>query len=226
MEFLNIVEEFVSEIGGKDAVKILNLLKEQNNISEFTLAEDIKMSINQVRNLLYKLNAHNLVYSNRKKDREKGWYIYYWTFNFNHARDLLKHRKEQEVINLKEELRKQSEHKYFVCPNDGIRVELEDALEENYKCTECGSILKQEDSTKKINEIENKLHRLNTELEELNKPIKIAPREAVEEEEKKKRRKIKKVKKKKVKRKLAKKRKKGKKLKKHKRKLLKKKRRR
>jgi len=30
MEFLNIVEEFVQEIAGKDAIKLLNLLKEKN----------------------------------------------------------------------------------------------------------------------------------------------------------------------------------------------------
>src|SRR3989344_2462220 len=89
MEFLSIVEEFVSEVAGKESIKILNILKEQNNVSEFDMAEKLKMSINQVRNLLYKLNAHNLVFSTRKKDKDKGLYMYYWTFNFKHARDIL-----------------------------------------------------------------------------------------------------------------------------------------
>lgn len=182
MEFLTIIEEFVNDVGWKDAVRLLNLLKEQNNVSEFKLAEDLKMSINQIRNLLYKLNSYNLVYSNRKKDREKGWYIYYWTFNFTHARDLLISRKEQEVRELKEELKKESEHRFFVCPNDGIRMELEEALESNYKCHECGSILKQEDSTKRINELGTRINKLNHDLEELRKPVTIIPKEIVEEE--------------------------------------------
>ena len=97
MNFLQILENFVNEVAGKDAVKLVSLMKEQENISEFTLAEDLKLSINQVRNLLYKLNEHNLVYSSRKKDREKGWYIYYWTFNFKHARDILIARKKSRI---------------------------------------------------------------------------------------------------------------------------------
>jgi len=82
MDFLSILENFVESIAGKDAVKLLGLLKERENISEFKLAEDLKININQVRNLLYKLNAYNFVYSTRRKDKDKGLYIYYWTFNF------------------------------------------------------------------------------------------------------------------------------------------------
>ena len=194
MEFLKIVEEFVFEIGGKEAIKILSLLKDRDNLSEFDIADEIKLSINQVRNLLYKLGSHNLVYSNRKKDREKGWYIYYWTFNFKHARDLLVTRKQHEIRNLKEELEKERQHKFFVCPNDGIRLELEEALENSYKCSECGSILRQEDSTKKINEIELRMHKLNHDLEELSKPVMITPKPSLEEEKVKKKIKHKKIK--------------------------------
>ncbi len=187
MDFLFIVDEFVTEIAGKDAVKLFNLLKKYQNISEFTLAEELKMSINQVRNLLYKLNAYNLVFSNRKKDREKGWYIYYWTFNFKHARDLLRNRKEQEIEKLKIELEKQRDHKYYVCPTDGIRYELEDALESNYKCNECGTILRQEDASKKINEIESRINKLTQDLEELNKQMLVMPQpESLEEDKIKK----------------------------------------
>lgn len=201
MEFSSIIEEFVSEAAGKDAVKILNILKEQNNVSEFDMAEKLKMSINQVRNLLYKLNSHNLVYSNRKKDRDKGWYIYYWTFNFRHAKDLLINIKQKEIDHLKDELKKESEHRFFVCPVEGIRVEFEEALENDYKCSECGSVLKQEDSTKRINEIEMRMNKLNSEVQELNKPLIITPKEAEEEKPKRAKKafkkKLKKIKKKK-----------------------------
>ncbi len=199
MDFLAILEEFVFEVGSKDAVKLLLLLKSRENVSEFDLAEELKLSINQVRNLLYKLNLHNLVYSNRKKDREKGWYIYYWTFNFRHARDLLIARKQEQLQNLKDELEKEKQHRFFVCANDGLRFDLEEALDHNYKCTECGSILKKEDSITKINEIETKIHKLNHDLEELSKPILALPHPIPEEEvkvkRKKKRVKVKKVKK-------------------------------
>jgi len=199
MEFISIVGEFVNDIAGKEAVKILNLLKNKENVSEFDLAEDLKLNINQVRNLLYKLNSYNLIYSSRKKDREKGWYIYYWTFNFKHARDLLKSNKEKEIEKLKLELVKERQHRFFTCPNNCIRLELEEALESSYKCNECGSILRQEDSIKRVNEIELRINKLNNELEELSKPL-ITPK--IEEKKQKVKRKRAKKKKVKAKRKI------------------------
>ena len=190
----NIIEEFVSEIAGKEGVKLLNLLKNNINISEFDLAEELKLNINQVRNLLYKLNAYNLVYSIRKKDREKGWYIYYWTFNFRHAYDLLKTKKQQEIEKLKDDLVKEAQHKFFVCPNNCIRLELEEALEQDYKCNECECILKPDDSTKKVNEMQAKIHKLNNDLQELSKPL-ILPKPEIEEKVKKRVKKLKKIKK-------------------------------
>ncbi|MEK6835819.1 MAG: hypothetical protein AABX55_02240, partial [Nanoarchaeota archaeon] len=150
----------------------------------------------------YKLNSYNLVYSSRKKDREKGWYIYYWTFNFRHARDVLIARKKDRLNYLQEELDKESKKGFYVCPNDDVRMELEEALEYNFKCPECGALLRQEDSSKKISEIQHEITKLTHELEELSKPLTIMPAIEKEIEKKKKpRKRVKKVKKKKVKRK-------------------------
>ena len=51
------------------------------NISEFKIAEELKIDVHLVRNILYRLNNFNLATYIRKKDREKGWYISYWTLN-------------------------------------------------------------------------------------------------------------------------------------------------
>jgi len=191
MDFLYILENFVESVAGKEGVKLLHLLKERENISEFILAEDLKININQVRNLLYKLNSFNLVYSNRKKDKEKGLYIYYWTFNFKHARDLLIMRKKRELGHLQEELSKENDQRYYICKNDGTRFEFEEAMEISFKCPECGSLLHQEDSTKKIGEINHKITVLHQELEELDKPVTITPKPEEEEVKARKKRKIK-----------------------------------
>jgi len=199
MDFSSILEKFIDEIAGKDGVKLLNLMKEYENISEFNLAEDLKISINQARNLLYKFNSFNLTFSTRKKDRDKGLYIYYWTFNFKHARDLLISRKNHELILLHDELKKENEQRFYACKNNCTRLELEEAMEQDFKCNECGTLLQQEDSTKKIGEISHRISILNQELEELKKPVAIVlkPEEEVKIKKKGKVRIVKKIKKKK-----------------------------
>lgn len=196
MDFLSILENFIESFAGKEGIRLLNLMKERENISEFKFSEDLKISINQVRNLLYKLNSFNLVYSTRKKDKDKGLYIYYWTFNFKHARDVLTKIKNQDLNKFQEELKKENEQRFYVCKNGCTRVELEEAMELGFKCQECGSLLQQEDSTKKIGEFNNKISILTQELEELKKPVNIILKPGEDEEIKiKKKIKSKKIKK-------------------------------
>nr|MBC8444041.1 hypothetical protein [Candidatus Woesearchaeota archaeon] len=76
-----IIEYVVGEVAGENALSIVNYLKNKKNISEFKIAEVLEKDIKEVRVLLYKLVNFNLVSSIRKKDKKKGWYIYYWTLN-------------------------------------------------------------------------------------------------------------------------------------------------
>lgn len=169
----------VNEIAGEESVSLLNILEERENVSEFELAEILKLNVNKVRNLLYKLYSYNLVYSSRKKDSQKGWYIYYWTFNFKHAKDLLVLLKERRRKELKEELERETKTTFYVCENGCKRVPLEEAMSYNFKCQECEARLIQEDSSNKIQEIHAELHRLNEELEELKKPVIIMPKKEI-----------------------------------------------
>ena len=82
-------EEIVKEKCGPSGIKLLDLLIGKEDVSEFDLAEKMDININELRIMIYKLTEDNLITSIRKKDKEKGWYVYYWTFNFRHARDLL-----------------------------------------------------------------------------------------------------------------------------------------
>ena len=87
------VDEVISEVAGDDVLLLVKALKNKKNVSEFVLAENIKQEINATRNMLYRLYDSNLVTFIRKKDKKKGWYIYYWTFNpkmVRHISDSLK----------------------------------------------------------------------------------------------------------------------------------------
>ncbi|MBI4146459.1 hypothetical protein HY489_03930 [Candidatus Woesearchaeota archaeon] len=84
------IDEVVSELTGQDVLQLVKHLRNKSNVSEFKLAGTMKKEINLVRNMLYRLYDHNLVSFIRKKDKKKGWYIYYWTFNQKRIKDLVK----------------------------------------------------------------------------------------------------------------------------------------
>ncbi len=159
-----IIEEVVIEVAGEEVLQLVRHMKNKKNISEFSIAENIKLEINPTRNLLYKLYNANLVTYNRKKDKLKGWYIYYWTFNPDRVRFLYTDLKKKKLEKLQERLTREQEGYYFNCENNCIRLEFEKAVEFEYKCPECGTLLNEESNTKKIEGIQKEIETLKKAL--------------------------------------------------------------
>jgi transcription initiation factor TFIIE subunit alpha len=149
-----IVDNVVSDIVGNDGTRLLKALKNKKNVSEFKLAESLKKEINTTRNMLYKLYDANLVSFTRKKDKEKGWYIYYWTFNGDKVHNLMNNIKKDKMEILNEQLKKEKGTQFYTCPSSCVRFDFENSTEHNYKCPECGSILEMEDNSSKVKQIE------------------------------------------------------------------------
>ena len=197
------VDSAIKDIIGDAALELINKLKGKKDVSEFKLADSMKMSINEVRNIIYKLDSHNLVSSIRKKDKKKGWYIYYWTFNPDKAIELVISVKQRKLNSLKEELKRESTIVYFICPNDDSKMDIETAMEHQYMCQECGQLMQQMDPVKRIKQIKKQIEVLESDLKILREKEKENRAEREKEiiriekrEEKKKEREKKKAKKK------------------------------
>ena len=77
-----ILKDVVSSIAGEKAKSLVDLLSGKKNVNEFLIAKKLKLTINQTRNILYKLADEGIVSFIRKKDSRKGgWYTYFWTIN-------------------------------------------------------------------------------------------------------------------------------------------------
>lgn len=153
-----LVETVVMEVAGDDVVPLVRELKDKKNVSEFKLAESIDQEINATRNMLYRLYDNNLVSFTRKKDKKKGWYIYYWTFNKNMIRHLVVQIKRNRANKLQDRLDRESSGQFFLCPQNCIRLDFEKAMNFEFRCPECGSLIEQQDNseikTKIVEEIE------------------------------------------------------------------------
>ncbi|MEM4247588.1 MAG: transcription factor [Candidatus Woesearchaeota archaeon] len=156
--------EVIREVAGEDVLPLVKALRKKKNVSEFKLADAIKKEINLTRNMLYRLYDHHLVTFIRKKDKKKGWYIYYWTFNPKRVKELAWNLKKNKIEKLKERLAREQSTKFFACANKCIRLDFDQATEFEYKCPECGEMLQQEDNTKLIADLQNEINKLEKEL--------------------------------------------------------------
>ena len=150
------VDEAIAESAGEEVLPLIKILKKKKNTSEFILAEKMKKEVNVTRNLLYRLYDVNLVSFERIKDKKKGWYIYYWSFNENKIRDLVTSIKKKKLDRLKDRLERELNNKFYSCGEKCLRLDFEQAFDFEFKCPECGELLEEEDNTKKIEEIKKK----------------------------------------------------------------------
>jgi transcription initiation factor TFIIE subunit alpha len=155
--------ETVKEVVGEDTLKVVEFLKDKKNISDFKIAEKTNSDIHEIRNILYRLFNHNLVTYYRKKDRQKGWYISYWTFNKKRIKDLVKQLNLAKLTRYKERLLEEEKNRgnFFLCPNACIRVGFEKATDFEFRCPECGRILNQQDNEKTISFLKQRIKELD-----------------------------------------------------------------
>jgi transcription initiation factor TFIIE subunit alpha len=161
---IDLLSEVISEVAGEDVLPLVRALKNKKNVSEFNLADTIRQEINTTRNMLYRLYDRNLVSFIRKKDKKKGWYIYYWTFSPARIKEIAHSLKKQKIARLTERLAREQVTKYFICANKCVRLDFDQATEFEYKCPECGEILHQEDNSKIISDLQKEIVFLEKEL--------------------------------------------------------------
>ncbi len=150
----------VSELVGTEVLEVLNLVREQGEVSELELAEQIDDSINNTRTKLYKLHGHDILRYERKKDPEKGWYVGHWNFNRDRIEVLITKKREQKLEKLKQRLDRESQESFYLCPNLCVRLDFHDATDMQFRCPECGNLLNVQDNQRTINYIEQEIEKL------------------------------------------------------------------
>lgn len=171
----NKIDEIILEIAGPDGLRLVRELKNKENVSEFSLATKLKKDIKLIRNLLYKLYNYNLISSIRKKDKQKGWYIYYWTLIPENIKFLYIKNKKIIINKLKEQLEKEQTEQFYTCSKKCIRLNFDQAIDFEFRCPECGELISQHQDPKIISNLEKEIDKLEKELKSEEK-TKITPK--------------------------------------------------
>jgi len=183
------LKQIVEHVAGEQATKLVDLLANKKDINEFIIAKKLDLTINQTRNLLYRLSHLGILSSIRKKDKKKGWYIYFWTLNILRSLEILEQKVKKEIHDLEKGLASKKSKRFYKCPSCGRELTEETALLTNFECQECGEIYVLADNRPIIEEIEKKITKLKKELEFIKKEREIEG----DKQDKKLQRKIKKI---------------------------------
>ena len=161
------IEEILLVVLGEEGLPVLQQLYGKENVSEFELAKKADLDIKVVRKMLYLLYNHNVVGFIRKKDKEKGWYIYYWTILPESVKFIYYKRKKNLLAKLTLKLEEENKELFFVCPKNCVRLNFDDSTDLEFHCPECGDLLDQDDNTPRIEFLTKKIALITKELDKL-----------------------------------------------------------
>ena len=170
---ITLLKNLVEEMAGIDAAKIVDILFDKRDINEFLIAKKMTLTINQVRNILYKLSAEGLVSFTRKKDKRKGWYIYFWTLDTEKCLIKLESELIKKIEELKHLLGNREKDRYYFCKGCNIEVTEEKALENDFTCEECAEVYTLVDNTNHIRDVRGKITKKENELKEIKSELEI-----------------------------------------------------
>lgn len=162
---VNLLKSIVEDIAGKPAREIVDLLFGKKDLNEFLITKKMKLTINQTRNILYKLSDSGLVSFTRKKDKRKGWYIYFWTLDTGKSLELLDKKILAEIENLENQLKNRKTRRFYFCETCNVEVGEETALLNNFICHECGQVYRLMENDKIVIDLGDKIAKLRKDLD-------------------------------------------------------------
>ena len=168
-----LLTEIVISIAGKQAEEIVNLLDGEKYVNEFIIAKKLNLTINQTRNILYKISDEGLVSFIRKKDKRKGWYTYFWKIEVLKSLEFLKENLTKKMDQISHQIKSRQTKEFYACETCNIEFSEESALIHDFTCNECGNIVSRKDNAQAIKEYTKELDKLKKELELVEEEIKI-----------------------------------------------------
>lgn len=214
----DLVKEFIESSFSKEAYAVLLCLKKEGKTDEM-ISKKLGLKVNEIRAFLNQLHYAGIIYYTKEKAKDSNWYTYTWFIKKERIAELLDERYEEELEKLKKQLDFESTYTFFKCSKGCSKLPFELAFEYDFKCPECGSVMKsfnnekekkrlrdkirliekfleKEKEVKRVNQEKLKKERIEKQKFEEEKKIKKSKKE---KEKKKKKVNVKKVKKKKVK---------------------------
>jgi len=176
---IKLIKEIIDSIAGQNASDIVNILYGRENVNEFDIAKKLNITINQARNILYKLAEEGLVIFTRKKDKKNGgWYTYFWTLDTAKSLFVLRNKITKEIDSLEYQLKSRRAKRFYHCLNCDIEMAEENALLHDFICHECGEVFQLKDNKREIVYLEEQIQQLNGNLSLIGKEIEIIEEKA------------------------------------------------
>jgi len=153
--------------GGEDALKIVEILKEVDEITDIEIASKTGVELNSVRRILYKLYDHSIVGLRRVRDEDTGWFVFHWRLQPDQIEGFILNQKRRILEKLESRLEYEKSHDFFYCNTPGCKkVPFEGAVDLVFQCPTCNKSLMHFNNDDVVEALTNKIEQIRKELNE------------------------------------------------------------
>ncbi len=154
-------------LGQEEAIHIMEILKDSNEITDDEIANKTGIRLNSVRKILYRLYDHSLVSLRRSRDQNTGWFIFHWKLQPDQLEGFIMNQKRHVLQKLDARLSYEKNHDFYFCGTPGCkRIPFEEAMELIFRCPTCDKPMMHFDNGKVIEVLSKKVGQLRKELGE------------------------------------------------------------
>jgi len=123
---------------GEDAVRVVDVLKGVDEITDNEIADQTEIRLNLVRKTLHRLYDHSLVAIRQSRDKETGWFIFHWRLQPDQFGGFIRKQKLYILEKLENRLEHEKSHEFYSCQTPNCkRFTFDDAFGLLFKCPIC-----------------------------------------------------------------------------------------
>lgn len=160
--------DMVEDVAGPEVRKVAILLMDQDDeVTDEIIAEELDVKLDEVRKALYKLLDLEIATFRRMRDKNTGWFIYFWKLHPERITEVVI--KKQKAVHFKilERLQYEQENMFFSCGSKSCyRKTFAEAMELDFVCDKCDERLVDFDNAKIIHVLELKAQEIEGIIEE------------------------------------------------------------
>ncbi len=165
--------KFVTDVAGEKGLEIFEYLINKGEMEENKLALALKFErANAIRKYLYRLYSKGLVSYIKTRKGSKSWYTYYWSANTQRLVFLIKESYEDEIKQTKKSMELNKAEDFYVCGTCNRRYDINKALQNDFRCPYCGSVLDHLEQSQVIQDKQSRIDFLNDKIDKLLKLVK------------------------------------------------------
>ncbi|MEB3780454.1 MAG: transcription factor [Desulfurococcales archaeon] len=165
---------FKNEVDPEKAVRIFRLIASESRgrgLSDEDLESLTGYRQGEIRKILRMFYDLRIAGYRRGRHPETGATRYYWSIDSDSINVILVSRKKAVLQKLVQRLNYERENAFYVCPNDKTRYTFDEAFEYEFTCPKCGFLLEEDNNSKYIEVLENRIREIKKEIEEDEKKI-------------------------------------------------------